>query len=350
MSASFGLGEHVVGPGQRPLIIAELSGNHNGSLDRALAIVDAVAASGAQALKIQTYRADTLTIDVDAPAFRISDEHGLWSGRSLYELYKEAATPWEWHAPIFERARDHGLIAFSTPFDDMAVDLLEQLEAPIYKIASAELVDLPLIARVARTGKPVILSSGMATLAEIDAAVTTARAHGAEHLVVLTCTSSYPADPADAHLGNLAALRESFDVVVGLSDHTQGVGVSIAAVALGAAVIEKHVTLDRAEGGVDSEFSLDPQELSLLVRECFAAHAAVAPARFGPRESEGEVLRLRRSLFVVEDVAEGEPVTPDNVRSIRPSGGLRPGDFELVLGRPFRRAARRGTPLTWDLL
>jgi N-acetylneuraminate synthase len=350
MTATFRLGDHVVGSGEPPLIIAELSGNHNGRLDRALAIVDAVALTGAQALKIQTYRADTLTIDVDAPAFRISDQHGLWSGRSLYDLYREAATPWEWHEPIFERARQRGLIAFSTPFDETAVDLLEQLGAPLYKIASAELVDLPLVARVARTGKPVILSTGMATLAEIDAAVTTARANGAQHVVVLVCTSSYPADPEDAHLGSLPVLRDSFDVIVGLSDHTRGVGVSVAAVALGASVIEKHVTLDRLAGGVDSEFSLDPEELSLLVRECSAAHAAASPARFGPRDSEREVLRLRRSLFVVEDVAEGEPVTAVNVRSIRPSGGLPPGDLQLVIGRTFRRAAPRGTPLTWDLL
>lgn len=348
--ATFQLGEHTVGPGERPFIIAELSGNHNGSLNRALDTVDAVAASGAQALKIQTYRAETITIDAQGPAFRIGEAHGLWAGRNLFDLYAEASTPWEWHAPIFERARDKGLVVFSTPFDTTALDLLESLDAPLYKIASAELVDLPLIAAVSRTGKPLLLSTGMATLAEIDAAVTTARDNGAQHIVVMACTSSYPADPGDAHLGNLAVLRDSMNVIVGLSDHTQGIGVSVAAVALGAAVVEKHVTLDRAAGGVDSAFSLEPAELAVLTRECSAAHAAVSPARFGPRASEQDVLRLRRSLYVVNDVEVGDAVTMDNIRSIRPSGGLTPAHTSLVLGRTFRRSAVRGTPLTWDLL
>lgn len=350
MSRPFLVGGHRVGHGEPPFVIAEMSGNHNGSLDRALEIVDAVAATGAQALKIQTYRADTITIDADGPAFRISDAHGLWSGRLLYELYEQAHTPWEWHAPIFERADKHGLVAFSTPFDASAVDFLEELGVPLYKVASAELVDLPLVATMARTGKPLIMSTGMATLGEIDAAVSTARAHGGQDLVLLVCTSAYPADPRDAHLLSIPALREAFDVVVGLSDHTRGVGVSVAAVALGANVLEKHVTLDRKDGGVDAAFSLNPDELAVLVTECRAAHQAVGPARFGPRESECEVLRLRRSLFVVADVAAGDAVTRDNVRSIRPSGGLSPADLELVLGRVFRVPASHGTPLTWDLL
>jgi pseudaminic acid synthase len=350
VQTSFSVAGHTVGDGAPPFVIAEMSGNHNGRLDRALAIVDAIAESGAQAVKIQTYRADTLTIDVDGPDFRISGDHDLWSGRNLYDLYEQAHTPWEWHEPIFARARERGLVAFSTPFDLTALDLLEELDAPLYKIASAELVDLPLIAAVARTGKPMIVSTGMATLAEIDQAVGTAREAGAQDLVVLTCTSAYPADPRDAHLGSIAALRHGLGTLVGLSDHTLGVGVSVAAVALGASVIEKHVTLDRAQGGVDEAFSLTPEELATLVRECRAAYDAVSPARFGPREAEREVLRLRRSLYVVEDVREGDPVTTQNVRSIRPAGGLPPDDLELVLGRTFRQSAQRGTPLTWALL
>jgi N-acetylneuraminate synthase len=350
MGTSFQLGRHRIGAGSPPFVIAEMSGNHNGELARALAIVDAAAEAGAHALKIQTYTADTMTLDVDAAAFRISDEHGLWSGRRLHDLYAEAHTPWDWHAPIFERARERGLVAFSSPFDASAIEFLEELDAPLYKIASAEIVDLPLIARAAQTGKPLVLSTGMATLAEIDAAVSTARSNDARDIVVLACTSAYPAPPGDAHLGSIAALRAAFDVVVGLSDHTQGIGVSVAAVALGASVIEKHVTLDRADGGVDAAFSLDPAELSLLTSACLAAHAAVQPARFGPRESELEVLRLRRSLFVVADVDAGDPVTRDNVRSIRPSGGLLPADLDIVLGRTFRQRVVRGTPLTWDLV
>ena len=350
MSGAFVVGPHTIGPGHRPFVVAELSGNHNGDLGRALAIVDAVAETGAQALKLQTYRPDTITIDADSPAFRISDSHGLWSGRSLYELYAEAHTPWEWHEPIFTRARERGLVVFSSPFDETAVDFLQDLDAPIYKIASAELVDLPLIAKVARTGKPMILSTGMATLGEIDAAVTTARGNGAGDLVLLACTSSYPADPRDAHLGSLGTLREAFACTVGLSDHTLGIGVAVAAVALGASVIEKHVTLRGRDGGVDASFSSDPAELQCLVEACKAAQQAMSPARFGPRESEVEVFRLRRSLFVVRDVAAGEKVSSDNVRSIRPSGGLPPGDLPLALGRSFTHAVSRGTPLTWDLL
>lgn len=350
MPSSFAVGGHRVGPGAAPFVIAELSGNHDGDLDRALAIVDAVASTGAQALKIQTYRADTLTINDDGPRFRIGDDHGLWGGRNLYSLYEQAHTPWEWHGPIFDRARQHGLVPFSTPFDPTAVDFLEEFDAPLYKVASAELVDLPLIARVARTGRPLILSTGMATLGEIEAAVSTARSNGAQELVLLACTSAYPADPRDARLGNLAVLREAFDVVVGLSDHTPGIGVSVAAVALGADVIEKHVTLERSSGGVDAAFSLEPAELAALVRECAAAAGASKDVGFGPRASEGEVLRLRRSLYVVADVSAGDVVDAGNVRSIRPSGGLPPGDLDLVLGRPFRRDVPRGTPLSWDLL
>lgn len=344
------IGKHLVGPAHRPFVIAEMSGNHNGSLDRALEIVAAVAASGAQALKIQTYRADTITIDVDAPAFRISDDHSLWGGENLYSLYEKAHTPWEWHAPIFERAESLGLAVFSSPFDPTAVELLESLDAPAYKIASAEIVDLPLIDLCARTGKPLVISTGMANVAEIHAAVETARAAGNDQLIVLGCTASYPASPADSNLRGIPLIGDTFDVVPGLSDHTMGIGVPVAAVALGACVIEKHVTLSRADGGVDSDFSLEPTELAALATETERAWQALGAPRIGPRESEREVLRLRRSLYVVADVAEGDVVTRENVRSIRPSGGLPPADLATVLGRPFRKSATKGTPLTWDLV
>ncbi len=344
------IGKHTVGPGHRPFVIAEMSGNHNGDLDRALTIVDEVAASGAQALKLQTYRADTITIDVDTPAFRISADHSLWGGENLYSLYEKAHTPWEWHRPIFDRAAAQGLTVFSSPFDPTAVELLESLDAPAYKIASAEIVDLPLIDLVARTGKPMIISTGMANIAEIHAAVDTARRAGNDQLIVLGCTASYPADPADSNLRGIPLIRDTFDVVAGLSDHTMGIGVPVAAVALGACAIEKHVTLKRTDGGVDSEFSLEPAELAALVTETERAWQALGTTRIGPKDSEREVSRLRRSLWVVEDVAEGDEVTAANVRSIRPSGGLAPGELSTVLGRRFRSAAQRGTPLTWDLV
>jgi N-acetylneuraminate synthase len=344
------IGGHRVGPGERPFVIAEMSGNHNGSLERALEIVDAIAGTGAQAVKLQTYRADTITIDADGPAFRIRDDHGLWGGRNLYQLYEQAHTPWEWHEPLFARAREHGLVPFSSPFDPTAVDLLESLDAAAYKVASAELVDLPLIRRMAATGRPLVISTGMATLAEIDDAVTAARSAGCTELVLLACTASYPADPADANLLTIPTLRDAFDVPVGLSDHTYGIGVPIAAAALGACAIEKHVTLRREDGGVDSDFSLEPHELAAMCRETDAARKAVGPARFGPRESESDTLALRRSLWVVADVAAGEKVTSENVRSIRPAGGLHTDTIATVLGRQFTRDVPRGTPLTWDLI
>ncbi|MFG2002619.1 pseudaminic acid synthase [Spirillospora sp. NPDC048911] len=343
------IGGHTVGPGSRPLIVAELSGNHNGDLDRALAIVDAVAGSGAHAIKLQTYTADTITIDVESPRFRIGDGHDLWGGRSLYELYEQAHTPWEWHRPIFERARRHGLLAFSSPFDPSAVEFLESLDVPAYKIASSELVDLPLIRLAARTGKPLIISTGMASVGEIDAAVGAARSAGCAQLVVLGCTASYPAAPEDGNLRALPLLAGTFGVPVGYSDHTPGIGVPIAAVALGACLIEKHVTLDRTDGGVDSAFSLEPAELGALVVESERAWQSLGSARIGPRPGEREGLRFRRSLFVVEDVRAGQPVTEHNVRSIRPAGGLPPDAFESVRGRVFAGDVSRGTPVSWEL-
>ena len=350
-TASVRIGSHTVSRDERPFVIAEMSGNHNGHLERALQIVDAVALTGAQALKIQTYTADTITIDVDTPAFRVDDEHGLWGGRNLYQLYQEAHTPWEWHKPIFDRAREKGLVPFSSPFDPTAVAFLEDLGVEVYKTASAEIVDLPLIREVARTGKPIIMSTGMATIGEIDAAVSAARDGGCSELILLACTSSYPALPQDVRLSNISLLEKAFGVPVGLSDHTRGIGVSIAAVALGAVCIEKHVTLDRADGGVDSEFSLNPEELTMLTHEADAARlSSIGTPKVGPTKSEQAVLQLRRSLYVVADVKAGDTLTRANVRSIRPSGGLAADQIEIALGRTFSVDVPRGTPLTWDLI
>ncbi|WP_216213014.1 pseudaminic acid synthase [Amycolatopsis aidingensis] len=344
------IGARPIGAEHAPFVIAEMSGNHNGELDRALAIVDAVAAAGAHALKLQTYRADTITIDVDTPRFRITNENSPWYGENLYALYDRAHTPWEWHEPIFRRAREQGLEVFSSPFDPTAVDLLESLGTAAYKIASSEIVDLPLIELCARTGKPLVISTGKASVAEIDAAVTTAREAGNDQLIVLGCTASYPAPPEESNLRALPVLAEAFDVLVGLSDHTPGIGVPLASVPLGACAIEKHVTLSREDGGVDSMFSLEPAELAALVTESERGWQALGAATIGPKRSERAGLRIRRSLYVVRDVRAGEPVTEHNVRSIRPAGGLPPAELGTVLGRPFRADAAKGTPLTWDLV
>lgn len=347
---SIDIGDVRVGPDCQPFVIAEMSGNHRGDLGRALAIVDMVAASGAQAIKLQTYTADTITLDADTPSFRLSDGHPLWGGRRLYELYQEAHTPWEWHEPIFGRARELGILAFSSPFDPSAVDFLAGLDVPAYKIASSEIVDLPLIRKVADQGKPVIISTGMASVSEIHDAVMTARSTGNDQIVVLSCTADYPADPASANLRSLPTLAAAFQSLVGLSDHTMGIGVAVASVALGACVIEKHVTLSRNEGGVDAAFSLEPHELKALVWETDVAWRALGENRIGAKESEREGLRLRRSLFVTRDVSAGEEVSVDNVRSVRPSGGLLPDYFDLVAGRTFKSNAVKGTPLTWDMI
>jgi len=349
-SRSIDIAGTPVGRDARPFVVAEMSGNHGGDLGRALAIVDAIAESGAQAVKLQTYTADTITIDSDAPAFRVSQGHELWGGRTLHDLYDEAHTPWEWHPQIFERARDRGLIPFSSPFDGTAVDLLEDLGAPLYKIASLEIGDIALLRRVARTGKPVILSTGAATLAEVHRAVETVRAEGNRQVVVLACTSSYPADPRESNLRSIPVYADALGTLVGLSDHTPGIGASVAAVALGAVVIEKHVTLARADGGVDSAFSLEPDELGALVVETERAWQALGAVRLEPTPGEAESRRLRRSLYVVQDVAAGDIVTDTNVRSIRPAGGLEPSELEVVLGRRFTQSAAKGTPLTWDLV
>jgi len=344
------IGGREVGPQAAPFIIAEMSGNHDGDLDKALAIVRAAAQAGAHAIKLQTYTADTITIDADGPQFRISSGHELWADRRLYDLYQEAHTPWEWHAPIFDLAHELGLLAFSSPFDPTAVAFLEDLDVPCHKIASSEIVDLPLVRLAAATGKPIIISTGMASVGEIDAAVKAARSTGNDQIIVLSCTASYPADPADSNLRGIPVLADTFGTLVGLSDHTMGIGAAVAAVALGACVIEKHVTLSRAGGGVDSAFSLEPDELAALVRETATARVSLGLPRIGATASEGEGLRLRRSLYVVEDAAAGDLVTETNVRSIRPAGGLATDLITTVVGRRFVRDVPRGTPLTWDLI
>ena len=350
MVSSFLIDSRPIGQECRPLIIAELSGNHNGSIDRALAIVDAAADAGAHAIKLQTYTADTMTLDVKEGEFCINDKQSLWDGKNLYELYKLAHTPWEWHAPIIQRATDLGLLCFSSPFDETAVDFLEELNVPAYKIASFEIVHLPLIRKVAATGKPVIISTGMATLGEIDDAVTTARDAGCYKLILLKCTSTYPASPENSNVRTIPHLRDMFDCEVGLSDHTTGIGCSIAAVAHGATVIEKHFTLNRADGGVDSAFSLEPHELRSLVIETERAWQSLGEIIYGPSDAEKNSLVLRRSLYIAADMQAGDILTKENMRIIRPGHGLSPKYYDTLLGKRIARGALRGTPLSWDLL
>jgi pseudaminic acid synthase len=344
------IGHRGIGREHRPYVIAEMSGNHNQSLDRALAIVDAAADAGADAIKLQTYTAETMTLDSTAPGFVIDDPKSLWAGRQLYQLYEEAHTPWDWHEAIFERATARGLHAFSTPFDETAVDFLETLDVPAYKIASFECTDLPLIRKVAATGKPMIISTGMATLAEIDETVRTARAAGAKHIVLLKCTSTYPATPENTNLATIPVLRQAFGCEVGLSDHTMGCGAAIAAVALGAVVVEKHFTLARADGGVDSTFSLEPAELAMLRTETERAWQAMGGVVFGGTAAEKKSQAFRRSLYVVKDMQPGEAFTADNVRAIRPGMGMAPKYMETVLGMRAVKTIARGTPLDWALL
>lgn len=342
--------KHEIGLAHPPFIIAEMSGNHNQSLERALAIVDAAADAGAHGLKLQTYTADTMTLNVNKGEFFVAEPDSIWKGESLYSLYEKAHTPWEWHKPIFERARERGIVAFSTPFDDTAVDLLESLGAPCYKIASFENTDLPLIRRVAATGKPLIISTGMATVAELDETVRAARAAGCENLILLKCTSTYPATPENTNARTIPHLRELFACEVGLSDHTMGVGVSVASVALGATVIEKHFTLSRADGGVDSTFSMEPAELAQLVRETERAWQSLGRVSYGPTKAEEKSLRYRRSLYIVKDLKAGDVLTRENVRAIRPGLGLATKHMDTVLGRRVRSDVVMGTALAWELL
>ncbi|HEY0953581.1 MAG TPA: pseudaminic acid synthase [Roseateles sp.] len=344
------IAERPINAQHRPYLIAEMSGNHNQSLARALQIVDAAAASGADAIKLQTYTADTMTLKVDAPDFIVQDKHSLWAGRHLHDLYDEAHTPWDWHAPIMARAKEHGMHCFSTPFDDTSVDFLESLGVPAYKIASFELTDLPLIRKVASTGKPMIMSTGMATVAEIDEAVKTARAAGSGPLIILKCTSTYPATPENTHVRTIPNMRETFGCEVGLSDHTMGVGVSVAAVAMGATLIEKHFTLRRADGGVDSAFSMEPEEFKLLRVETERAWQGLGHVAYGGTAAEEKSRAYRRSLYISAPVKAGEPLTAANVRIVRPGFGLAPKFYDLVLGRRASRDLTPGTAVNWDCL
>lgn len=342
--------DREIGLSTRPYLIAEMSGNHNQSLDRALAIVDAAAASGADAIKLQTYTADTMTLNVSAPGFVIEDPTSLWAGRQLWELYDEAHTPWIWHKPIMERAASHGMHCFSSPFDETAVDFLEDLGVPAYKIASFEITDLPLIIKVAKTGKPLIISTGMATVGEIDEAIQAARQAGNDQIIILKCTSTYPAAPTNTNILTIPNMREVFDVEVGLSDHTMGCGVAVGAVSLGAVVIEKHFTLSRADGGVDSTFSLEPEEFKLLRCETERAWQALGRVTYGGTRAEEQSRTFRRSLYISRDVLAGDILSPANLRIVRPGYGLPPKFYSQVLGRRVKNPLSAGTPLNWDLL
>jgi N-acetylneuraminate synthase len=350
MDKSIKIADRIIGRNQAPFVIAEMSGNHNQSLARALEIVEAAAKTGAHALKLQTYTPDTMTLDLDEREFHISDPNSLWAGSSLYKLYGEAYTPWEWHKPIFDRAHELGIIAFSTQFDDTAVDFLESLDVPCYKIASFENTDLPLIRRVAATGKPLIISIGMASIAELDDTVRAAREAGCKDLILLKCTSTYPATAENTNILTIPHLRELFGCEVGLSDHTMGVGVSVASVALGATVIEKHFTLNRAEGGVDSTFSMEPAEMAQLVLESQRAWQALGKVSYGATEKEKKSLVFRRSLYVVKDLKAGELLTRENVRAIRPGLGLPTKYLEVLLGKTVKRDVKLGTALGWDII
>ncbi len=342
------IGSHSVGNPGAPFVIAEMSGNHNQSIQRSLEIVDAAAKAGAHAIKLQTYTADTITLDVKGGDFEITDNKSLWSGQNLHDLYSKAHTPWEWHKPIMDRAAKHGLICFSSPFDETAVDFLESLDVPAYKIASFENNHLPLIQKVAATGKPIIISTGMASIAELNEAVTAAREAGCKDLILLKCTSTYPATPENTNVLTIPHMRELFGCQIGLSDHTMGVGVSVAAVAHGATVIEKHFTLSRADGGVDSTFSLEPDELENLVIETKRAWESLGSIVYGPTPAEEKSLMFRRSIFIAQDVEVGDIYTEKNLRIVRPGSGLSPKYLDLFMGKRARVSAKKGTPLNWE--
>ncbi|MDB5210962.1 MAG: N-acetylneuraminate synthase [Sediminibacterium sp.] len=344
------IGDVKIGSGYKPFIIAEMSGNHNQSLERALAIVDAAAKAGAHALKLQTYTADSITLDVEGSGFTIEDEKSLWHGKTLHKLYDEAHTPWEWHAPIMNRAKELGLVCFSSPFDESAVDFLETLNVPAYKIASFENNHLPLIRKVAATAKPLIISTGMASKEELHEAVNAAREAGCKDLILLKCTSTYPALPVNSNINTIPDMRKVFECEIGLSDHTMGIGVSVAAVTLGATVIEKHFTLHRADGGVDSAFSLEPAELENLVIETERAWQSLGNITYGSTEAEKKSLQFRRSLYIAEDVSAGEILTSRNMRIVRPGLGLAPKYYDQLLGKQAKQDIKKGTPLDWMLI
>jgi pseudaminic acid synthase len=340
---------HQISNSSSPFIIAEMSANHNNSIERALEIVRVAAESGVHAIKLQTYTADTLTIDSKKQDFLIGDQQSLWRDQYLYDLYQKAHMPWEWHTTIASKAIDMGLQWFSTPSNIDALRFLESLDCPYYKIASFEIVDLPLVKKIAQTGKPIIMSTGMATIAEIDEAVRTIRAEGNDQITLLKCTSTYPASPENSNLRTIPHLKELFGCEVGLSDHTLGIGVAVAAVALGATVIEKHFTLSRADGGVDAAFSMEPQEMKMLVEEAQRAWQALGQVHYGATEAEKKSLIYRRSLYFVKDMAAGEVITPEMIRSIRPGYGLPPKYYDVLLGKRVSKAVERGTPVSWDV-
>lgn len=344
------IGSREVSRSAKPFIIAEMSGNHNQSLERALEIVEAAARTGADAVKLQTFTADTMTLNVRRGEFQVDSGNALWAGRNLYDLYKDAYTPWEWHAPIMARAKELGLLCFSSPFDETAVDFLDSLGVPAFKVASFENNHLPLIRKMASTGKPMIMSTGMASIAELDEAVTAAREAGCRQLVLLKCTSTYPATPQNTNVLTIPHMRELFGCEVGLSDHTMGVGVAVAAVAHGATVVEKHFTLRRADGGVDSAFSLEPEEMRSLVVETERAWQGLGSIFYGPTEAERPSLAYRRSVYIAKDMKAGEQFTPQNLRIVRPGKGLHPRFYEQVLGKRIARDAAVGEPMSWDLL
>ena len=339
-----------IGKDNSPFIIAEMSGNHNQSLDRALEIVETAAKSGAHALKLQTYTADTITLDVNDGDFYINDPKSLWNGNSLYKLYQKAYTPWEWHKSIFDKCKQLGLICFSTPFDETAVDFLEKLNVPCYKIASFENNHLPLIKKVAQTGKPIILSTGMASISELEDAVSTIRQTGNEQIILLKCTSAYPATAADANILTIPHMRDLFNCQVGLSDHTLGIGVSVASVVLGATVIEKHFTLNREDGGVDSAFSLEPNDMNNLVVESERAWKSLGRITYGSTKNEKKSMQFRRSIYIANDVKKGEILTRENLRVVRPGFGLAPKYFEEILGRKVSCNIKKGVALKWKMV
>lgn len=344
------LGNIKIGQNYKPFIIAEMSGNHNKSLERALSIVEAAAKSGAQAIKLQTYTADTMTLNVKGGGFDITDAGSLWKGKNLYKLYQQAYTPWEWHKKIFLKCRELGILCFSTPFDETAVDFLEELNTPFYKIASFENTDLPLIKRIAKTGKPIIMSIGMATLGEIEEAVKTIEKNGGNDLVLLKCTSSYPANPLESNINSIPTIRKLFKCEVGISDHTMGIGVALASIGLGATVIEKHFTLARKDGGVDAAFSLESAELKSLVVESERAWQGLGEIKFKPSNSEKKSLQFRRSIYVAKNMNAGEVFTRETLRRVRPGYGLESKYYDMLLGRTVRVSVKKGTPLTWDII
>ena len=350
ISRMFQIGDYSIGLLHKPFIIAEMSGNHNQSLERALKIVEAAAGSGVHALKLQTYTADTLTLDVGGGEFSIEDKNSLWKGKSLYELYQEAYTPWEWHEPIMKRANELGMVCFSTPFDDTAVDFLEELGVPGYKIASFENTHLSLIKKVAATGKPIIISTGMASIAELGEIVCTIREANCQQFVLLKCTSTYPALPKNSNVLTIPHMRELFGCEVGLSDHTMGVGTAVAAVAQGATIIEKHFTLRRADGGVDSAFSMEPEEMKQLVIETERAWHSLGKVTYGPTEAEKDSTVFRRSLYIAKDMKNGDVLNEKNLRIVRPGMGLPPKYYEVILGHKINKDVKKGTAVSWDLI